>query len=78
MGYLSDGENTFLHGSFKELVDTKSPPGYSSNLSLVCKLKKFLHWLKQAPRAWFDHFRQVLWMLFVQTGHESSLFIKQL
>lgn len=66
MDYLSDGcENTFLHGSFKELVGMEPPPGYSSNPSLVCKLKKFLDWLKQAPRAWFDQFRQVLLDLFL-------------
>lgn len=52
--------NAFFHGLLKELAYMKPPPGYTSNPSLVCHLKKSLYGLKQASCAWFERFREVI------------------
>ena len=31
------------------------PPGFVTNSSLVCRLKKSLYGLKYAPRAWYEN-----------------------
>ena len=42
----------------------------------VCKLKRSLYGLRQAPRAWFDKFRTTLLSFsFTQSRFDSSLFI---
>lgn len=46
--------NAFFHGLLKELAYMKPPPGYTSNPSLACHLKKSLYGLKQASCAWFE------------------------
>jgi hypothetical protein len=53
------------------------PPGISHDSGYVCKLKKALYDLKQAPRAWFEKFFIVISSLgFVSSSHDSDLFIK--
>ena len=52
------------------------PPGISHDSGYVCKLKKALYDLKQAPRAWFEKFSIVISSLgFVSSSHDSALFI---
>jgi hypothetical protein len=49
-----DVKFVFLHGYLQEENYMEQPPGYVHNdSSLVCLLKKSLHGLKQAPRAWY-------------------------
>ncbi|CAA2969944.1 Retrovirus-related Pol poly from transposon TNT 1-94 [Olea europaea subsp. europaea] len=71
-----DVENAFLHGDLKEDIYITSPPDLFSSSSQVCKLKKSLYRLKQAPRAWFEKFRSTLLQLsFIQSQYDSSLFL---
>ena len=53
------------------------PLGISHYSGYVCKLKKTLYCLKQAPRAWFEKFSIVISSLgFISSSHDSALFIK--
>ena len=53
------------------------PPSYvdSRHPHLVCKLKKSLYCLKEAPRTWYNHFSSFLQdMGFRTCTHDTSLF----
>ena len=53
------------------------PPRISHDFGYVCKLKKVLHGLQQAPRAWFEKFSVLISSLgFVSNSHDFALFIK--
>ena len=43
----------FMNGDITEDIYMHHPQGFSTNPSLVCRLKKSLYGLKQAPRAWY-------------------------
>ncbi|GKE07699.1 retrovirus-related pol polyprotein from transposon TNT 1-94 [Tanacetum coccineum] len=51
-----DVKTAFLNGELKEEVYVSQPEGFmdQDNPSHLYKLKKSLHGLKQAPRAWCD------------------------
>jgi hypothetical protein len=48
-----DVKNAFLHSDLSEEIYMEQPQGFMQDSSLVCRLKKSLHGLKQAPRAWY-------------------------
>ncbi|GJV56209.1 retrovirus-related pol polyprotein from transposon TNT 1-94 [Tanacetum coccineum] len=54
--YQMDVKTAFLNGELKEEVYNSQPEGFvdQDNPSHVCKLKKALYCLKQAPHAWYD------------------------
>ena len=73
-----DVKNTFLHGHLTEKVYKKQllgfiHPDFSRH---VCKLKKVIYGLKQAPHAWFQSFSSFLLShSFVRSHADPSIFI---
>ena len=49
-----DVKSAFIHGYIHEDIYMKKTKGYISEPSFVCKLKKSLYELKQAPREWYS------------------------
>ena len=71
-----DVKNVFLHGDLQEEIYMKFPSSMTnSSPPDVCKLKRSLYALKQAPWAWFEKFRNaILSFSFTQSQYDSSLF----
>jgi Reverse transcriptase (RNA-dependent DNA polymerase) len=74
-------KNAFLQGELDREIYMDQTQGFESKThsEFVCKLKKALYELKQAPRAWY---RKIVEFL-IQSGYtittsDSSLFIKDI
>jgi hypothetical protein len=48
-----DVKNTFLHGDLLDEIYMNYPPSFIHDSYLVCRIKKSLYGLTQAPRAWY-------------------------
>jgi hypothetical protein len=75
-----DVRNVFFHGDLQEEVYMEQPPGYvdQTHLNLVCRLKKTLYDLKQAPKVWSDEIGQYLVTSGFQTSNANfSLYVKK-
>ena len=73
-----DLSNAFLHGSLKEHVFMRQPPGFVDphHFSHVCLLQKSIYGLRQAPRAWFEKFSShLLTVGFTASLADPSLFV---
>ncbi|WJZ95012.1 hypothetical protein VitviT2T_013812 [Vitis vinifera] len=73
-----DINNAFLHGNLEETVFMHQPPGFEdpSQPQHVCKLKKSIYSLKQAPRQWYKALRDALLSFgFIHSVTNNSLFI---
>jgi hypothetical protein len=55
-----DVKNAFLNGDLNEEVYMQPPPGYTHPQQKVCRLRRALYRLKQAPRAWFANLALLL------------------
>lgn len=55
-----DVKNAFLHGDLQDTVSMKLPPRYACPPHHICRLRKSLYGLKEAPRAWFDKFKEAI------------------
>jgi len=72
-----DVHNAFLHGDLHEDIYLKPPLGfYSPKPNMVCRLKKSLYGLRQAPRQWYFKLASSLFRYgFSQSPLDHSLFI---
>jgi hypothetical protein len=71
-----DVSNAFLHANIDYDVYVKQPPGYEKpgKEGWVYKLRKAMYGLKNAPRAYSDHFMKVLASLgFTQSKQDACL-----
>ena len=71
-----DVHNVFLHGELDEEVYMQMPLGFASpTLGKVCRLRKSLYGLRQAPRCWFAKLAAALTSYrFKQSYYDYSLF----
>jgi hypothetical protein len=77
--YQMDVKLAFLNGELEEEVYIKQPKGFqlSENTNYVCKLKKTLSGLKQAPRAWYSRLDKYLQQVGFRKGSaDNNLYIK--
>ncbi|WVZ76752.1 LOW QUALITY PROTEIN: hypothetical protein U9M48_024695 [Paspalum notatum var. saurae] len=74
-----DVKNAFLHGELHEEVYMHPPPVYTVPDGHVCRLRRSLYGLMQAPRAWFERFTSVVTAAgFVASQHDPALFVHTL
>jgi hypothetical protein len=74
-----DVKTTFLNGVIKEEVYIEQPQGFEveDKKTHVCKLKKALFGLKQAPKAWYGRIDSFLTSLgFTKRKVDSNLYFK--
>ena len=71
-----DVKCAFLNGYITEEIYMKKPEGFASNPYLVCRLKKSLYRLKQAPRVWYAKIDGFLLSLsFVQCKYDPNVYL---
>ena len=74
-----DVKNTFLQGELDEEVYMVQPPGlkFSTYPQAVCRLKKLIYTLKQAPKACHSKITQYLHQIsFKMSKSDNTLFVR--
>jgi hypothetical protein len=74
-----DVKSTFLNGDLEEEVYVEQPEGFqlTEKKDYVCRLKKALYGIKQAPRAWYYRLDRYLHQQGFKKGTvDSNLYIK--
>jgi hypothetical protein len=74
-----DVKTAFLNGVIEEEVYIEKPQGFEveDRKSHVCRLKKALYRLKQAPRSWYGHIDSFLTSFgFTKSKANSNLYFK--
>ena len=74
-----DVKTAFLHGAIKEEVYVEQPLGFEiqDRDTHVCRLKKALYGLMQAPRAWYERIDSYLMKLvFNRSNVDPNLYFK--
>uniref|UniRef100_A0A2N9FRX8 Reverse transcriptase Ty1/copia-type domain-containing protein n=1 Tax=Fagus sylvatica TaxID=28930 RepID=A0A2N9FRX8_FAGSY len=75
--FQMDVKNVFLNGDLLEEVYMQPPPSYPDSQNQVCRLRRAVYDLKQAPRAWFVKFSFVVAQQgFTPSSYDSALFIR--
>ncbi|CAL1351957.1 unnamed protein product [Linum trigynum] len=73
-----DVNNAFLQGPLQEEVYMSQPPGFRDPKfpHHVCRLRRAIYGLRQAPRAWYEALSSFLLSCgFVKTASDASLFV---
>src|SRR5713101_1599000 len=74
-----DVKCVFLNGDLTEEIYMQQPQGFSTNPSLVCRLRKSLYGLKQAPRAWYAKIDSFLLSLnFFRCKSDPNVYLKSI
>ena len=70
-----DVSTAFLNGVLKNNIFVKQPEGFNTNNNMICKLNKGLYGLKESPRTWFLHFKEIIMKFGLkQSLYDSCLF----
>ncbi|CAI7741943.1 unnamed protein product, partial [Closterium sp. NIES-53] len=70
-----DVSNAFLYADVDAEIYVEYPHTYPTNLPSVCKLKKSLYGIKQAPRQWQQHLnRELTEVGFRQLPHDPGMY----
>lgn len=72
-----DIKTTFLNGAIEEEVYIEQPEGFEThdNYTHVCRLKKVVCGLKQAPRTWYGRIDNYLQQLgFIKNDADPNLY----
>ena len=72
-----DVKCAFLNGDLTEYIYMQQPQGFSTNPSLMCRLKKSLYVLKQPPSTWYAKIDSFLLSLnFVRCKSDRNVYLK--
>ena len=71
-----DVKCAFLNGDITEAIYMQQPQGFVTNPYFVCRIKKSLYGLKEAPRAWYAKIDGFLLSLsFVQCKYDPNVYL---
>lgn len=77
--YQMDVKSAFLNGELEEGIYIEKPEGFPllEDKDMVCKLKKSLYGLKEAPRTWYARLDSYLAKLgFAKGTKDNNLYLK--